>query len=115
MRSSGGQVHQLVDAEADREHHGGCGRSQRRGPYTLARFIADLDTVRDRLGGPAVNLLGHSWGATLALLYTLRHPDRVSRLVYVRGTGIDPTATRRTFSPSGRSAPPQRPARRTRR
>jgi proline iminopeptidase len=35
----------------------GCGRSQRHGPYTLARSIADLDTVRDRLGGPAVNYL----------------------------------------------------------
>ena len=71
----------------------GCGRSQRRGPYTLARFIADLDTVRDRLGGPGVSLLGHSWGATLALLYTLRHPDRVSKLIYVSGTGIDPGST----------------------
>jgi proline iminopeptidase len=67
----------------------GCGRSQRRGPYTLARFIADLDTVREQLGGPAVSLLGHSWGATLALLYTLRHPDRVTKLIYVSGTGID--------------------------
>jgi proline iminopeptidase len=71
----------------------GCGRSQRHGPYTLARSIADLDTVRDRLGGPAVNLLGHSWGATLALLYALRHPDRVRRLIYVGGTGIDPGST----------------------
>lgn len=71
----------------------GCGRSQRRGPYTLARFIADLDAVRERLGGPVVSLLGHSWGATLALLYALRHPDRVSRLIYVSGTGIDPGST----------------------
>jgi proline iminopeptidase len=71
----------------------GCGRSQRHGPYTLDRFIADLDTVRHRLGGPVVNLLGHSWGAMLALLYTLRHPDRVSKLIYVSGTGIDPAST----------------------
>jgi proline iminopeptidase len=71
----------------------GCGRSPRRGPYSLARFIADLDAVRQRLGGPAVGLLGHSWGATLALLYTLRHPDRVGRLIYVSGTGIEPGST----------------------
>jgi proline iminopeptidase len=71
----------------------GCGRSPRRGPYTLARFTADLDAVRERLGGPAVSLLGHSWGATLALLYTLRHPDKVSELIYVSGTGIDPGGT----------------------
>jgi proline iminopeptidase len=71
----------------------GCGRSQRHGPYTLARFLADLDMVCDRLGGRAVRLLGHSWGATLALLYALRHPDRVSKLIYVSGTGIDPGST----------------------
>jgi proline iminopeptidase len=71
----------------------GCGRSQRQGPYTLARFIADLDMVRHQLGGPAVTLLGHSWGATLALLYTLWHPEKVSKLIYVSGTGIDPGST----------------------
>ena len=71
----------------------GCGRSQRHDPYTLDRFIADLDTVRHQLGGPAVTLFGHSWGATLALLYTLRHRDRVSKLIYVSGTGIDPGST----------------------
>ncbi|MEV4510847.1 alpha/beta hydrolase [Dactylosporangium sp. NPDC049525] len=63
----------------------GCGRSQNSGPYTLDRSIKDLDAVLD---GPAT-LLGHSWGAHLALEYTLRHPDRVRRLVYVAGTGID--------------------------
>lgn len=33
-------------------------------------------------------MLGHSWGATLALRYALDHPDRVSKLVYVSGTGL---------------------------
>lgn len=67
----------------------GCGRSERRGPYTIARSIADLDTVRERLATDRVTLLGHSWGATLALLYALERPDRVSRLIYVCGVGID--------------------------
>jgi proline iminopeptidase len=67
----------------------GCGRSQRRGPYTVARTIADLDTVRDQLAGPRMVLLGHSFGATLALRYAVAHPDRVSALIYVSGTGID--------------------------
>jgi proline iminopeptidase len=69
----------------------GCGRSERRGPYTIERFIADLDSVRG--GAERITLLGHSWGATLALLYTLAHPDRVSGLIYVSGTGIDPDDT----------------------
>lgn len=68
----------------------GCGRSERRGPYSIARSVADLDAVRDRLAGPRTALLGHSWGAYLALRYAIDHPDRVSRLVYVAGTGIDP-------------------------
>jgi proline iminopeptidase len=68
----------------------GCGRSQRRGPYSVARFIADLDAVRDQLAGPRSALLGHSWGAYLALRYAIEHPDRVSHLIYVSGTGIDP-------------------------
>jgi proline iminopeptidase len=38
-------------------------------------------------------LLGHSWGALLALRYALEHPERVNRLIYVSGTGIDPEHT----------------------
>ena len=68
----------------------GCGRSERCGPYSIARSVADLDTVRAGLGVPAVALLGHSWGATLALAYTLAYPGRVHALVYVSGTGVDP-------------------------
>ena len=68
----------------------GCGRSDRRGPYTVARSVADLDAVRRHLGLERTALLGHSWGATLALHYALAHPARVTGLVYVSGTGVDP-------------------------
>ncbi len=68
----------------------GCGRSERRGPYSVGRSVADLEAVRERLAGPRTALLGHSWGAYLALRYALEHPERVSALVYVAGTGIDP-------------------------
>ena len=71
----------------------GCGRSQRRGPYTVDRFVADLDAVRRHTGAPTAVLLGHSWGALLALRYALVHPDRVEALIYVSGTGIDPEDT----------------------
>ena len=64
----------------------GCGRSERRGPYSVARSAADLEAVL----GPRARaaLFGHSWGATLALRYALDHPDRVSALVYACGTGL---------------------------
>jgi proline iminopeptidase len=64
----------------------GCGRSERRGPYSVARCVADLDAI---LGPrPKAALFGHSWGATLALRYALDYPDRVSALVYACGTGL---------------------------
>ena len=69
----------------------GCGRSEPcRGPWTTDRFVADLDAVREHFGLDRVALLGHSWGAQLALSYALAHPERVSALAYVSGTGIGP-------------------------
>jgi proline iminopeptidase len=64
----------------------GCGRSELRGPYSVARCAADLEAVIGQRTRAA--LFGHSWGATLALRYALDHPDRVSGLVYACGTGL---------------------------
>ena len=66
----------------------GCGRSERRGPYSVARSVADLEAVRGGLGLDRAAVLGHSWGASLALRYALDHPERVSALIYVSGTGL---------------------------
>jgi proline iminopeptidase len=66
----------------------GCGRSERRGPCSLARSVQDLDAVRANAGLDLVAMLGHSWGPTLALRYALDHPDRVGALIYVSGTGL---------------------------
>jgi proline iminopeptidase len=66
----------------------GCGRSERRGPYSVARSVGDLDAVRAGLGLDRAAVLGHSWGASLALRYALDHPERVSALIYVSGTGL---------------------------
>ncbi|HYE14336.1 MAG TPA: alpha/beta fold hydrolase [Pyrinomonadaceae bacterium] len=48
---------------------------------TLTSDLDDLDKVRRHFGLGAPVLLGHSWGAVLALEYALRHPTRVSHLV----------------------------------
>lgn len=71
----------------------GCGRSQRSGPYSTGRSVADLDAVRRHFGLERMALLGHSWGARLALSYALARPARVSGLIYVSGTGIDDDST----------------------
>lgn len=85
---------QLDDvADVVRWDQRGCGRSERcDGPWTTDRFVADLDAVRDHFGFGRTALLGHSWGAQLALSYTLAHPERVSTLIYVSGTGIGPVS-----------------------
>ena len=64
----------------------GCGRSDRRGPYTLGRFVTDLATV---VGPEPCIVIGHSWGASLALEFAQAHPDAVSRLVLVSSVGLD--------------------------
>jgi len=48
---------------------------------TLASDVGDLDRVRQHFQLESPALLGHSWGAVLALEYTLRYPTRVSHLV----------------------------------
>jgi proline iminopeptidase len=68
----------------------GCGRSLWPGPYTLDRTLADLDDLLGHFGRERVSLIGHSWGAGLALRYALTRPDRVERLVHLSGTGLAP-------------------------
>jgi proline iminopeptidase len=48
---------------------------------TLASDVDDLDKVRQHFQLNAPALLGHSWGAVLALEYALRHPTHVSHLI----------------------------------
>ena len=47
----------------------------------LAGEIDDLDAVRECFGFETVALLGHSWGALLAMEYATRRPHRVSHLI----------------------------------
>src|SRR6266851_2910679 len=68
-----------------------CGRSTGGPPYNVATAVADLDALRDHWGLPQWIVLGHSWGATLALAYGLAHPARVRALIYLSGTGVDPS------------------------
>jgi proline iminopeptidase len=50
---------------------------------TIDRFVADLEAICAATGEDAVTLLGHSWGAHLALRFALRHPARVARIILV--------------------------------
>lgn len=79
----------LLDEEATvvRWHQRGVGRSDPAGPHTLARYVADLEAVRQHLGHERWVVAGHSFGATLALRYALAHPERTTALLYLSGVG----------------------------
>ena len=47
----------------------------------LAGEIDDLDAIRESFGFETVAVLGHSWGALLAMEYATRRPHRVSHLI----------------------------------
>lgn len=80
----------------------GAGRSFDRradpGALTVARHLADLDVVIDRLradyGREKVILLGHSWGSLLGLLYARRHGGKVAAFLGT-GVGVSAAATQR--------------------
>ncbi len=67
----------------------GSGRSDRIGPYTVDRFVADMDAVRAHLGVERWIAGGHSWGAVMALLYALRYPQRTLGVLYIAGSGLE--------------------------
>ena len=48
---------------------------------TLKSEIADLEAVRQHYQLGVAAVLGHSWGAVLALEYAIRHSNRVSHLL----------------------------------
>ena len=53
-------------------------------PLSVARHVADLKALVDgRCGGAKPALVGHSWGAMLALAYAGAHPGDVGALVLV--------------------------------
>lgn len=61
----------------------GSGRSDRPGDgrYTVPLMVSDLEALRKHFGVKQIIPLGYSFGASLALEYTLRHPERVKGLV----------------------------------
>ena len=62
----------------------GCGRSTPAGELeenTTWHLVADLEALRSHLEIERWQLFGGSWGATLALAYAQRHPERVTEMV----------------------------------
>ena len=67
----------------------GAGRSDREGPYSVERFVADLEEVRRTVFGERCWMVGHSWGANLAIAYAQQHSHNLFGVVYLCGTGLE--------------------------
>lgn len=78
--------------------------------FRCDRQVADVEALRAHLGLERIDLFGHSAGGTLAILYAIRHPERVGRLVLVgpspRPVGLEVTdADRREVAEQRRGEP----------
>lgn len=62
----------------------GCGRSRPHASVvnnTTWHLVSDIERIRETLDIEEAVIFGGSWGATLALIYAISHPDRVRQLV----------------------------------
>ena len=66
--------------------------------YWFPDYLADLDFLIDHYSpGAPVNLVGHSMGGNIAMLYAGARPERIRRLVNLEGFGM--AATRPAQAP----------------
>jgi len=49
--------------------------------WTITRYVAEVETVRQALGLGRVHLLGHSWGGWLSVEYALTHPEALKTVI----------------------------------
>lgn len=60
--------------------------------YWFADYLADLDAVIDHIApNQPVDLLGHSMGGNVAMLYSGVRPERVRKLINLEGFGMPAT------------------------
>jgi pimeloyl-ACP methyl ester carboxylesterase len=76
--------------------------------YRVDRLVGDVEALREHLGLETVDLLGHSAGGSLALLYAAAHGARLRRLCLVTPSlrtlalepvGVDEALARRAGEP----------------
>lgn len=72
-------------AEVIRFDARGCGRSTYAATYNVETCVEDLEIIRRHYGIERWIVAGHSWGADLALIYALHHPERVRGIICLAG------------------------------
>ena len=81
--------------------------------YTVERFVADIEAIRQQFGSEKLILIGHSWGGTLVAQYAAAHPGHVAKLVFHSPGAIwnyasAPLETQRTEAKEKAGEPPLR-------
>lgn len=82
----------------------GCGRSSSDGPFDIETTLDDLDALRKTLGHDRWIVGGHSWGATLALIYALAFPRRTRAAILIAGRGLQNDRSWSEADQAGRDA-----------
>lgn len=77
----------------DTRGHGKTPRGER--PFTIRQFAEDLLGFMDTMQLDRAHLLGFSDGGNIAMVFALRHPERVDRLI-LNGANLDPGGVKRT-------------------
>jgi proline iminopeptidase len=65
-----------------------CGGSDASPEHTIARYLADIEALRRHWGHDGWVVVGHSFGATLALAYAGAHRARTLAMGYLDGVGV---------------------------
>ncbi len=78
----------------DTRGHGKTPRGEK--PFTIRQFAEDLLGFMDDHRIEKAHLLGFSDGGNIALVFALRHPDRVDRLI-LNGANLDASGVKRNI------------------
>ena len=49
----------------------------------LNQAVEDINLLLAKLSVKKISIIGHSWGAMLAMSYTARHPDHIAKLILI--------------------------------
>ena len=76
----------------------------------LKQAAEDIDILRKKLSISKLTILGHSWGAMLAMYYTINYPDAVEKLILVAPGGLGSGKTHATDNRTARATIEEREA-----
>ena len=78
----------------DTRGHGGTPRGE--APFTIRQFADDLLGFMDAHGIVKANILGFSDGGNIAMIFAMKHPERVDRLI-LDGANLDTKGVKRSI------------------